>query len=180
MFKYSWNDSSVRSSRTERSCCTTRGVNPAGGEPSAAARSPLASTSMASTRLPARAPSSASAAVIVLRPVPPFPATKTTRRSSSVASSIRSPAIARLPAVEGLRARCGGPAGLDIPPLALDHPVRPDQQGGARNPHVLTSHELFLDPQRLRIDELTFWGADQRDAQGALVDESPMMFRAVG
>src|ERR1039457_4560874 len=180
MFRYSWKDSSVRNSSTERSCCTTRGVKPAGGEPNAAARSPLASTSIARTRLPARAPRRARAAVIVLRPVPPLPATKMTRRSSSVARSIRSPAIARLTAVDGLQDLCGVPAGLDIPPLALDHPVRPDQQGGARNPHVLTSHELFLDPQPLRIDELTFWVADQRDAQGALVDESPMMFRAVG
>src|SRR6202043_1802882 len=149
MFRYSWNDSSVRSSSTERSCCTTRGANPAGGDPSAAARSPLASTSMASTRLPARAPSSASAAVIVLRPVPPFPATKTTRRSSSVASSTRSPAIARLTAVDGLQDRCGVPAGLDIVPLALDGPVRPDQQRGARHTLVRAPHEVLLDPQPL-------------------------------
>src|ERR1700691_5613604 len=165
MFRYSWNDSSVRSSRTERLCCTTCGANPAGGDPNAAARSPLASTSIASTLLPARAASSASAAVIVLRPVPPFPATKTTRRASSVARSIRSPAIARLTAVEGLQDLCGVPAGLDIPPFALDGAVRSDQQRRARNTHVLAPHELLLDPQALRFDEAPLRIADQRNAQ---------------
>src|ERR1700722_17622144 len=149
MFRYSWNDSSVRSSRTERLCCTTCGANPAGGDPSAAARSHLASTSIARTRFPARAASNASAAVIVLLPVPPFPATKTTRRRSSVASSIRSPAIAFLTAVDGLQDFGGVPAGLDTPPLALDGAIRSDQQGGARHPHVLATHVLLLDPQAL-------------------------------
>src|ERR1700733_5027808 len=149
MFRYSWNDSSVRSSRTERWCWTTRGTKPAGGDPSAPARSPLASASMARTRLPARAASSASAAVMVLLPVPPFPTTKMTRRRSSVASSIRSPAIALLTAVDGLQDLCGVPAGLDLAPLALDGAVRPDQQGGARHAHVLPPHELLLDPQSL-------------------------------
>src|ERR1700693_2665354 len=149
MFRYSWNDSSVRNSRTERSCWTTRGAKPAGGDPRAAARSPLASTSMARTRLPARAPRSARAAVIVLRPVPPLPATKTTRRASSVARSIRSPAIARLTAVDGLQDLCGVPAGLDIPPFALDRPVRSDDEGRARHAHVPAPHEFLLDPQAL-------------------------------
>src|ERR1700693_3199535 len=149
MFRYSWNDSSVRNSRTDRSCWTTRGANPAGGDPSAAARSPLASTSMARTRLPERAPRSASAAVIVLRPVPPLPATKTTRRASSASRSIRSPALARLAAVDGLQDLFGVPAGLDIPPFAHDRPVRSDQKGGARHAHVLASHVLLFDPQPL-------------------------------
>src|SRR5580704_1377061 len=179
MFRYSWNDSSVCSSRTERLCWTTRGANPAGGDPSAAARSPLASTSMARTRLPARAPMSASAAVMVLRPVPPLPATKMTRRARSVASSNRTPAIARLTAVDDLQDLCGVPAGLDIPPLALDGPVRPDQEGRARHPHVLATHELLLDPEVLGLDEATVRVADQRDAQRALLDESLVALRCV-
>src|SRR5580700_3768406 len=179
MFRYSWNDSSVCSSRTERSCCTTRGANPAGGDPSAAARSPLASTSMARTRLPARAPMSASAAVMVLRPVPPLPATKMTRRARSVASSNRSPAIARLTAVDGLQDLCGVPAGLDIPPLALDGAVRSDQQRRSRNPHVLTPHELLLEPEALGLDKTPLRIADQRYAERALVDESLMVLRRV-
>src|ERR1700733_14053650 len=153
MFRYSWNDSSVRSSRTERLCCTTRGANPAGGDPRAAARSPLASTSMPRTRLPARAASRARAAVIVLLPVPPSPTTNTPRRLSSVARSNRSPATALLTAVDGLQDLCGMPAGLDIPPLALDGAVRPDQQRGARHAHVLATHVLLLDPQALRLDQ---------------------------
>src|SRR5580704_2181214 len=179
MFRYSWNDSSVRSSRTERLCCTTCGANPAGGDPSALARSPFASTSMASTRLPERAARSASAAVIVLRPVPPFPATKTTRRASSVARSIRSPAIARLTAVDGLQDLGGVPAGLDIAPLALDGAVRSDQQRRARYPHVLAAHVLLLDPEALGLDEAPLGIADQRYAELALVDESLMFLRRV-
>src|SRR5580700_1103927 len=174
MLRYSWNDSSVRSSSTERSCWTTRGVKPAGGDPSAAARSPLASTSMARTRLPARAPSRARAAVMVLRPVPPLPATKTTRRASSVTRSIRSPAIARLTAVDGLQDLCGMPARLDISPLVLDGPVRADQQGRSRHTHVLAPHVLLLDPEALRLDEAPLRIADQRYSQRALLDE-PLM-----
>src|ERR1700681_866927 len=180
MFRYSWNDSSVCSSRTERSCWTTRGANPAGGDPSAAARSPLASTSIARTRLRARAPRRARAAVIVLRPVPPLPATKMTRRASRVASSIRSPAIARLTAVDGLQDLRGVPAGLDIPPLALDGPVRSDQEGGARHAHVPAPHEYLLDRQALRIDQAPLRIADQRYAQRPLGDESLMAFRRIG
>src|ERR1700726_3473379 len=179
MFRYSWNDSSVRNSSTERSCWTTRGANPAGGDPSAAARSPLASTSMARTRLPARAPRSASAAVIVLRPVAPLPATKTTRRASSVARSIRSTPIARLTAVDGLQDLCGVPAGLDIPPFAHDRPVRSDQEGGARHAHVLASPELLLDPQPLRVDQAPLRIADQGYAQRAFGDEPLVAFRRV-
>src|SRR5579863_7918223 len=179
MFRYSWNDSSVRNSSTERLCCTTCGANPAGGDPRALARSPLASTSMASTRLPDRAASSASAAVIVLRPVPPFPATKTTRRASSVARSIRSPAIARLTAVDGLQDLGGVPAGLDIAPLALDGAVRSDQQRRARNPHVLAAHVLLLDPQPLGLDELPLRIADERYPQRALLGKALMLLRGV-
>src|ERR1039457_6143173 len=179
MFRYSWKDSSVRNSSTERSCCTTRGVKPAGGEPNAAARSPLASTSIARTRLPARAPRRARAAVIVLRPVPPLPATKMTRRSSSVARSIRSRAIARLTAVDGLQDLCGVPAGLDIPPLVFDGPIRSDQQRRTRHAHVLAPHELLLDPETLGLDKPPLRVADQRYAQRALVDESLMALRSV-
>src|ERR1700722_17884217 len=180
MLRYSWNDSSVRSSRTERLCCTTRGANPVGGEPRAAARSPLASTSIASTRFPALAASSASAAVIVLRPVPPLPATKMTRRRSSVARSIRSPAIARLTAIDGLQDLGGVPAGLDIPPLALDGAVRSDQQGGASHTHVGPPHELLLDPEALRLDEHLVGVADERNTEPALVDEALMLLEGVG
>src|ERR1700730_17701393 len=54
--------------------CTTCGVKPTPLDPSARARSPLASTSTASTRLPARAASSAHAALAVPFPVAPLPA----------------------------------------------------------------------------------------------------------
>src|SRR5580700_2074988 len=179
MFRYSWKDSSVRSSRTERLCWTTCGAKPAGGDPSAAARSPLASTSMASTRLPDRAARSASAAVMVLRPVPPFPATKTTRRESSVARSIRSPAIARLTAVDSLQDLGGVPGGLDIAPLALDGAVRSDQERGTRDSHVLAPHVLLLHPEPLRLDETPLRVADQRNAERAFVDESLMLLQRI-
>src|SRR5579863_304198 len=179
MFRYSWNDSSVRNSSTERLCCTTCGANPAGGDPRALARSPLASTSMASTRLPDRAASSASAAVIVLRPVPPFPATKTTRRASSVARSIRSPAIARLTAVDGLQDLGGVPAGLHIAPLTVDGAVRSDQQCRSRDAHVLAAHELLLDPQPLGLDETPLRIADERYPQRAFLREALVLARRV-
>src|ERR1700726_2348113 len=180
MLRYSWSDSSVRSSSTERLCWTTRGANPDGGEPSAAARSPFASTSIARTRLPAFTARSASEAVIVLRPVPPFPATKTTRRRSSVPRSIRSPAIACLTAVDGLQDLGGVPAGLDIPPLALDGAVGADQQRGSGHALVRAAHECLLDPQALRVDELPVGVADQWNPQPALLAESLVFPGGVG
>src|ERR1700693_775537 len=179
MFRYSWSDSSVRSSSTERLRWTTRGANPDGGEPSAAARSPFASTSTARTRLPALTARSANEAVIVLRPVPPFPATQMTRRRSSVSRSIRSPAIACLTAVDGLQDVGGVSAGLDFPPLALDGAVGADQERGPGDTHVGAAPEFLLDPQALRVDEVPVGVADQRNRQPALLDEALVLLRGV-
>ena len=57
-------------------------AGPAGGAPSSGATRSTALTSATSTRFPARAASSASAAATVDFPVPPFPVTTTRRRSS--------------------------------------------------------------------------------------------------
>src|SRR5512136_1255765 len=59
----------------------SRMAGPAGGAPSSGATRSVAFTSATSTRLPARTPSTASAAATVDLPVPPLPVTTTRRRS---------------------------------------------------------------------------------------------------
>src|ERR1700686_748341 len=160
--------------------CTTCGAKPTPFDPSARARSPFASTSTASTRLPARAAIRATAAVTVLFPVPPLPATNTTRRCSS-SSTTR--------AVEGARLRVGGDSlehlggvtgCLDPTPLVFHSAVGADQESAPFDPHVRARHEFLLPPDAERFDEDTLGVTDQGDSQGALPGESIMALRRVG
>src|SRR5512138_3897638 len=68
----------------ERPGSASRIVPPAGGAPRSGAIRSCAFTSQTSTRLPARAASSASAADTVDFPTPPFPVTISSRRSRRV------------------------------------------------------------------------------------------------
>src|ERR1700730_11193729 len=165
MLRYSWKDSSACNAMAEIPGCTTCGMKPTPLDPSARARSPLASTSTASTRLPARAASSATAAVTVLFPVPPLPATKTTRRCSN-SSTTR--------AVDGARLGVGGDnlehlgcvtGCFHRMPLAFHRAIGADEEGAPLDPHVVAAHEFLLSPEAERSDEDTLRVADQRYSQ---------------
>src|ERR1700736_5601230 len=174
MLRYSWKDSSACNAMAEIPGCTTCGMKPTPLDPSARARSPLASTSTASTRLPAWAASSATAAVTVLFPVPPFPATKTTRRCSR-SSTTR--------AVDGARLALGGDSlehlgcvtgCLHPTPLAFHRAIGADEEGAPLDAHIGTAHKFLLSPETERFDEDTLEVADQRYSQTAFAGESVM------
>src|SRR5579884_1503904 len=144
--------------------CRRMGSKPPRREPSAAARSPRASTSTASTRLPCRAAISASAAATVVLPVPPLPVTKTTRRPSSEATPGAARPRSAWPgdSLEHLGSVSRGAHGA---PLAFDASVRPDEERAPLDSLVLAAGELLVDPQPQRLDEDPVGVADQRDPQ---------------
>src|ERR1700694_3346887 len=177
MLRYSWKDSSACNAMAEIPGCTTCGVKPTPLDPSARARSPLASTSTASTRLPARAATSAPAAVTVLSPFPPFPATKTTRRCSS-SSTTRAVDGARLGVGGDSLEHLGSVTGcLHRTPLAFHRALWSAQESASLDPHVGAGHEFLLPPHAERFDEDSLRVADQRDSQRALAGESVMALR---
>src|SRR5437879_3263202 len=177
--RYSLNDSSACSDSTERLCCTRWGVNSERCVPSAVARSPLASTSTASTRMPERTAASASPALMVVRPVPPLPATKTTRRRSRASSSDPAPALRDSALGDGFEDIAGVTGRLHGAPFALDGAVGTDQERAALDAHVRVAAEVLLDPQRERPDQHVVGIADQRDAQRALLDEAVVTLAGV-
>src|ERR1700730_14140573 len=177
MLRYSWKDSSACNAMAEIPGCTTCGMSPRPLDPISRTRPPLASTSTASTRLPARAASSATAAVTVLFPVPPLPATKTTRRCSS-SSTTRAVDGARLGVGGDSLEHLGGVTGcLHRTPLAFHTAIGSDQERASLDPHVGAAHEFFLAPDAERFDEDSLRVADQRYSQRALAGESVVALR---
>src|SRR5450759_1091345 len=131
-------------------------------DPSAVARSPLASTSTASTRLPARAASSAMAAVTVVFPVPPLPATKMIRRARSASRLPGAALTARRLGGRGgrLEDRGGVAGGLDRAPLLLDLSRVPDQEGAALDALVRPPVHRLVHPAIERTAEQVVGVAD--------------------
>src|ERR1700676_281660 len=170
MRRYSWNDSSACNARTLTRGCTTSALKLEPWEPSAAARSPLASTSTPSTSLPRLAARRQSAAATVVLPVPPLPATTTMRRSRRPSSCPTAEGEALVLAGRAGRLENGGcvPAGLDGAPFALDVRVGSDQERAALDPLIRASVHGLLNPQSQRPDEHVVGVADQRDSQLAL------------
>src|SRR5207302_215222 len=171
MLRYSWNASSACNVSAEMPGCTPSGLNPTRCEPSAAARSPFASTSTARTRLPSRAASNASAAATVVFPVPPLPETKMTRRRSSLSRIPEAETPACLRAGDSLEHLGRVTRRLHLAPLALDRPVGPDEKGAPLHAHVRAPHVRLLFPYIESVDEHTVGIADQRDPERAPGDE---------
>src|SRR5580704_15696287 len=80
-FRYSRSDASVSIDMAKTPGAISRSANAVGAASKSDERSPFASTSQASTRLPCSAANWASAAATVVLPTPPLPVTKTSRRS---------------------------------------------------------------------------------------------------
>src|ERR1700680_4747679 len=151
-------------------------------DPSALARSPLGSTSTASTCLPARAASSAMAAVTVVFPVPPLPATKMIRRASSASRLPGAALTARRLRGRGgrLENRGGMAGGLDCAPLLRDIGPVPDQEGAALDALVRLPVHRLVHPEIERTDEHVVGVADEWDGELALRGEPVVALSRIG